>query len=365
MSEKIRVGILFGGRSAEHEISLLSAKNVIEGLDKNKYDIELIAIDKSGHWHLQGPYAFLHADNPKMIHLNDAVERVVLVPKEQLISLSGKNLNKSLDVIFPILHGPLGEDGTIQGLLKLANIAFVGAGVLGSAVGMDKDVMKRLLRDAKIPVAKFLTVHRHEIESILFEEIVEQLGLPLFIKPSNLGSSVGVTKVKDTSSWKRALEKAFQYDRKIIIEEFIPGREFECSVLGNEHPIASLPGEVIPQDEFYSYDAKYLENGSIFKVPADLDAEIVWQMQQLAMKAYRVLCCEGMARIDFFLKTNGMLYVNELNTIPGFTKTSMYPKMWEASGLSYSGLLDRLIELALERFEKETRLVTSYQSHIS
>jgi D-alanine-D-alanine ligase len=363
MNEKIRVGILFGGRSAEHEVSLLSAKNVIEALDKDKYEVELIGIDKKGGWHLQDAEKFLlDADNPKKIQLGTAKECVTLVPKEsgkQLVSLSGKTSPKSLDVIFPVLHGPLGEDGTIQGLLKLADIAFVGAGVLGSAVGMDKDVMKRLLRDAKIPTAQFIALQCHEEDSLSFEEIVAQVGFPFFVKPANLGSSVGISKVKEKNMWKKALKNAFQYDNKILIEEFIAGREFECSVLGNEFPIASLPGEVIAQHEFYSYEAKYIDaQGALFKIPADLEEALVQDIRHMAVKAYRALCCEGMARVDFFLSGDGRLLINEINTIPGFTNISMYPKMWEASGLSYSKLLDRLIELALERFEKEKRLLT-------
>lgn len=362
---KIRVGILFGGKSAEHEVSLLSAKNIIEAMDPRKYEVVLIGIDKNGEWHLRDAYRYLmHADNPKLIHLQKSQESVALVPKEmgrQLVSLSGTPLNKPLDVIFPVLHGTYGEDGTVQGLLKLADIPFVGSGVLSSAVGMDKDVMKRLLRDAGLPVAKFLAFEKSRRQLCVFSQVRDALGMPFFVKPANAGSSVGVAKVKNEEQFHQAINQAFLYDRKILIEEFIPGREIECSVLGNDEPIASLPGEVIPQHEFYSYEAKYLdENGAHFKIPAELDPSIVARIQQLAIKAYQAICCEGMARVDFFLKPNGDALINELNTIPGFTKISMYPKMWEASGLSYSELIDRLIHLAIDRHSQEKNLKTTF-----
>jgi len=365
--KKLRVGVLFGGKSAEHEISLISAKNVIDAIDKSKYEVFLIAIDKNGEWHLKKGYEYLmHADNPKLVHLYGHKESVALVPtkhRKELICYSGNQLQDSLqlDVIFPVLHGTFGEDGTVQGLLKLANIPFVGAGVLGSAIGMDKDVMKRLLRDAKIPIARFITVHETNKYKVDFDEVVKQLGFPFFIKPANLGSSVGIAKVKDKKDFIPALEDAFSYDRKVLIEEFIPGREIECSVLGNDNPIASLPGELIPQHEFYSYEAKYIdENGALFTIPAVLDKELVSHIQNMALDAYRALCCEGMARVDFFLKPNGDIVVNEINTIPGFTKISMYPKLWEASGIPYAELIDRLIQLAIERHEKEVKLKTSF-----
>ena len=366
-NKKIRLGILFGGKSAEHEVSLISAKNVIEALDPQKYDIFLIGIDKTGEWRLRNGYSYLmNADNPKLIQLHEAKESLSLVPKQnrkELVSYSGNQLQDSLqlDVIFPVLHGPYGEDGTVQGLLKLANIPFVGASVLGSAIGMDKDVMKRLLREAKISIANFFTLHDFNRDRCYFENIVKELGLPLFIKPANLGSSVGISKVKNQEEFEKAISNAFLYDRKILIEECIHGREIVCSVLGNDDPIVSLPGEIIPNHEFYSYEAKYLDKeGAAYKVPVELSDGLIEKIQQLSIDAYRVLCCEGMARVDLFLKDNGELVVNEINTIPGFTKISMYPKLWMASGLSYSSLLDRLIELALERHEKESLLKTSY-----
>lgn len=363
--EKIRIGVIFGGKSVEHEVSLLSAKNIIEALDKEKYEVVLIGIDKKGEWHLSDAYGFLaHADNPKMVHLQTPKDQVALIPKEagrQLVSLTGKTETKALDVAFPVLHGPFGEDGTVQGLLKLAGVPFVGASVLGSAVGMDKDVMKRLLRDAKVPIAKFITLLRRDLKFWSFESIVKEVGLPFFVKPANTGSSVGITKVKDQQEYEKAIFHAFEYDSKILIEEFIKGREIECAVLGNDHPIVSLPGEIIPQHEFYSYEAKYIdENGALFKIPVELEPEILSNVQMIALKAYHVLCCEGMARVDFFLKENGEVLFNEINTIPGFTKISMFPKLWEASGIPYTELVDRLIQLALERFEKEKQLKTSF-----
>jgi D-alanine-D-alanine ligase len=364
MSEKIRVAILFGGKSAEHEVSLQSAKNVIESIDKKKYDVVLIGIDKNGQWYLNDESHFLlHADNPKLIKLNKALQTVALVPGEkthQLIGLSNKQSAGQIDVVFPILHGPFGEDGTIQGLLKLANIPFVGAGVLGSAVGMDKDTTKRLLRDADIPIAKFLVFTSQSFEKVSYDDIAQQLGVPFFIKPANLGSSVGISKVKSFEEFDNAVKNAFLFDTKIILEETVSGREIECAVLGNEDPIASLPGEILPQHEFYSYEAKYIdENGALLEIPAQLEKSKVKEIQSLAVRTFKVLCCEGMARVDFFLKESGEVLVNELNTIPGFTRISMYPKLWEMSGIPYSELIDRLIQLALERFEKEKKLKTS------
>jgi|SRR5579862_834839 len=367
MKKKIRIGILCGGKSAEHEVSLTSAKSVIEALDKEKYDIHIIGIDKSGAWHLRDSAQFLtHAEDPKLIHLSGEKKTVALIPRDErkeIVSYAHNQFGPALglDVIFPILHGTYGEDGTVQGLLKLAQVPFVGAGVLGSAIGMDKDVMKRLLQQASIPIARFVTVHSHHKDRVSFQEICANLGLPFFIKPANLGSSVGISKVKSEEEFLPALDKAFQFDRKVILEEFIQGREIECSVLGNEYPLASLPGELIPTHEFYSYEAKYVDpEGAHFKIPAELPEEIILSIQKMAVEAFQTLCCEGMARVDFFLKEKGELFINEINTIPGFTKISMYPKLWEVSGMPYSELLDRLIQLAVDRFEKEKKVQTVY-----
>ena len=330
---KKTVCVLCGGKSAEHEISLLSANNVLEVIDREKFEPSLVKIDKSGRW-----------------QINDVMR---------------------YDVVFPILHGPFGEDGTIQGLLKIAGIPFVGPGVLGSAVGMDKDVMKRLLRDAGIPIGKFITVKNSE-KLPSFSEAEKAIGKPIFIKPANMGSSVGISKVNNETEYAAAARLAFQYDAKIIMEEFIGGREIECAVLGNENPIASAPGEIITSHEFYSYDAKYLdEKGATLQIPARLDENTEKRVRELAVKVFQTLCCEGLSRVDFFLRDGKSadsvsalqsceIIVNEINTMPGFTRMSMYPKMWEASGISYKDLITRLIELALARFEKENKLKTSY-----
>jgi D-alanine-D-alanine ligase len=362
MRKKLRVALLFGGRSAEHEISLISARNIFRAMDKNKYDVLAIAIDRHGRWRIDEDARLLRADSPSRVEFHDAAPVAAVQPgiSSAPITQRGSSPGRAVDVAFPVLHGPFGEDGTVQGLLKLAHVPFVGAGVLGSAVGMDKDVMKRLLRDARIPIANFLVFPRSERNTIRFNAVRNALGLPLFVKPANLGSSVGISKVTRQSEFAPAIKTAFRYDNKIIIEEAIAGREVECSVLGNERPIASLPGEIIVQRNFYSYDAKYRDSrGARLEIPAKLPAKIVRNIQRIALAAYRALCCEGMARVDFFLRPNGQVLVNEINTIPGFTTISMYPKMWQASGLSYPRLIDRLIDLAIERARQEEKLSTA------
>ncbi|MCX6751815.1 MAG: D-alanine--D-alanine ligase [Candidatus Nomurabacteria bacterium] len=319
--KKLKIGILFGGKSAEHEVSLISAKNVINALDKNKYEAFPIKIKKSGKFNL--------------------------------------DVFKKVDVIFPVLHGPYGEDGSMQGLLKIFNLPFVGPSVLGSAVSMDKDMMKRLLKEAEIPIGKFITLKIGE--KISFEKVKKTLGLPIFIKPANMGSSVGINKVKNEKEFKAGIKDAFQYDTKIVIEEFINGREIECGVLGNEHPLASVPGEIIANQEFYSYNAKYIDDGYIIEIPAKISEKTTKKIKELAVRVFEVLGCEGMGRVDFFVKKNGEVIVNEINTIPGFTSISMYPKLWEASGLPLAKLLDKLINLAIERFKKEQKLKTTVE----
>jgi D-alanine-D-alanine ligase len=331
-----------------------SAKNVIEALDRKKYNPVLIGIDIGGRWYLNDKTLLSSKED-------NTPDEVCFAPthSDHLIYLKNPDGSKKIDVVFPILHGPFGEDGTVQGLLKLAGIPFVGAGVLGSAVGMDKDVMKRLLRDAGLPIGKFIAFKDHEVPK--YEKLVSELGSPFFLKPANLGSSVGVHKIKNSAGYEQALEDAFQYDRKLVAEEYIEGREIECSVLGNDEPSASLPGEiVVNNDEFYSYQAKYVdEKGATLMVPAKLPKNVVAEVQYLALQTFKTLCCEGLGRVDFFMKKDGKLYVNEINTIPGFTSISMYPKLWEASGIPYSELIDKLIEFALERSEKEQILKTS------
>lgn len=355
MSRKIRVAILFGGKSAEHEVSLRSARNVAEAIDKNKYDVALIGIDREGHWLPLAKSSALLSQTS----VPSSDTSIALAPGENGLISSDEEPNAgTIDVVFPILHGPFGEDGTVQGLLRIANVPFVGAGVLGSAVGMDKDVMKRLLRDAGIPIPKFLSATQNS--PVDFNTAKEALGLPVFIKPANLGSSVGVSKATTKGEFDAATKEAFRYDTKIMIEEYIDGREIECSVLGNEDPIASLPGEVIVHSEFYSYDAKYVDDkASSLQIPADLPEEITRKVQDTALHVFKTLCCEGMGRVDAFVTKDGRVIVNEINTIPGFTNISMYPKMWEASGLSYADLIDRLIQLAIERHEKQQKLKTN------
>ncbi|RJQ80155.1 MAG: D-alanine--D-alanine ligase [Desulfobacteraceae bacterium] len=361
--KKINVAILFGGKSAEHEVSLQSAKNVFDAIDKKKYNPILIGIDKTGRWLLNEQSNFLiNEDNPKLIGLNRSANLVTFAPESngQISDIANYQDYGSIDVAFPILHGPMGEDGTVQGLLKLANIPFVGSSVLGSAVGMDKDVMKRLLREAEIPIARFWTLNS-EGEIPEFETVARTLGVPFFIKPANMGSSVGVNKVHNEAGYIKAVETAFAFDLKVIIEEYIEGREIECSVLGNKKPIASILGEIKSSHEFYSYEAKYIdEKGAVLEIPANLQSEVTERAQAIAVKTFKVLCCEGLGRVDMFLKSNGEILVNEINTIPGFTRISMYPKLWEASGIPYDELIDRLIQLAMERFENEKRLKTNY-----
>jgi D-alanine-D-alanine ligase len=360
MKKKLRVALLFGGKSAEHEVSLISARNILAAMDKNKYQVIAIGIDKQGRWHLDESARLLLGKSATKVEYRDAKNAAAVMPGDgatPMVRRGGAGLG-AIDVVFPILHGPFGEDGTVQGLLKLANLPFVGAGVLGSAVGMDKDVMKRLLRDADIPIGKFLAFNRWD--KISFAKVRKALGLPLFIKPANLGSSVGINKVSQPAEFAAAVREAFRYDNKIVIEEFISGREIECSVLGNDHPIASLPGEIIVNRDFYSYNAKYLdEHGARLEIPAKLPKAVIKKVRDTALRAYRALCCEGMGRVDFFIQADGRVLVNEINTIPGFTQISMYPKMWEATGVSYADLIDRLIQLAIARHRSEKRLRTS------
>lgn len=355
MSEKLNVVVLCGGQSAEHEVSIASSKNVIKALDPHKYHVHVIFITKQGEWRLfHSPANFVNHDVPES--LDDS--------HFQKINLNFGAANAlaqvTADIIFPVLHGANGEDGTLQGLLELISLPYVGPGVLSSAVCMDKDVAKRLARDANIPVAKWIIKYAQEAKSIRFEEIKHELGLPFFVKPSCTGSSVGISKVKQAEDFKAAVDLALQFDHKILFEEFIQGREIECAVLGNENPQASLLSEIIPHHEFYSYDAKYIDpNGADVIVPADLPKDVAHKVQELAKKTFKVLHCEGMARIDFFVTANE-IYLNEANTLPGFTQISGYPKMWMASGMTYSGLIDKLIDLALERYERN-RVLAKYK----
>ena len=365
MINKKHIVILFGGKSAEHEVSLQSAKNVYEAIHKIKYKVSLVGIDRDGKWYLINAQSLLDNSNPNLIKLNKTSAKLSLIPGDdsrEIVDLNDTHLLDKVDVVFPVLHGPFGEDGTIQGFLRLAGIPFVGAGVLGSAIGMDKDVMKRLLRDAGVPIAEFLSFNVNQKNKWTFDKISKMLGSSFFVKPANLGSSVGIHKIHNLSEYDKCVNDAFQFDIKLIFEEAITGREIECSVLGNNNPKPSVPGEVIAQHEFYDYDAKYIDDkGATLKIPAELPENIIKRVQELAIETFQILCCSGMARVDFFLKENGTVIVNELNSIPGFTKISMYPKLWEASGISYTELIDKLIELALEKFEQESSLKTSYK----
>jgi D-alanine-D-alanine ligase len=358
--------VLFGGESAEHEVSLQSARNVVEAIDRNRYDVILIWIDRSGCWHLDDETSLSSdAVNLRRMDLSSGAHDLALAPGGggNLITRDGGDPLPELDVIFPVLHGPMGEDGTIQGLLRLAHIPFVGPSVLGSAIGMDKDTAKRLLRDAGVPVAPFITVLNRRLAP-LWDKVKAELSAPVFVKPANMGSSVGVSKVSSDVEYQAALDEAFSFDTKVLLEFTLEGRELECAVLGNEHPEASIPGEVVPKHEFYSYDAKYLDaEGADLTIPADVDPKIVERVQELSVRVFRILCCEGMARVDFFLTTKssnefseGELVVNEINTIPGFTRISMYPKLWAASGIPYPDLIDRLIQLAIDRWERDRTL---------
>ncbi|MEG3134515.1 D-alanine--D-alanine ligase [Rouxiella sp. T17] len=361
---KLRVGIIFGGKSSEHEVSLQSARNIVDAMDKQRFDVTLLGIDKQGEWHINDASNYLiNAENPALIALNRSNQQVALIPgleKNQLIDTQDAQAMSQLDVIFPIVHGTLGEDGSLQGLLRMANIPYVGSGVLGSAVCMDKDVTKRLLRDAGLNVAPFVTLTRRTRQQVTFEQVVEQLGLPLFIKPANQGSSVGVSKVKDSATYQQALDSAFSYDHKVLVESAIKGREIECAVLGNEFPEASTCGEVILQDEFYSYDTKYInEQGASVAVPANLSTEVNDRIRQIAIQAFQALECRGLARVDVFLTEEGEVVINEINTLPGFTNISMYPKLWAASGVDYTSLITRLIELAVEQHQQDSQLKSS------
>ncbi|MBS1789868.1 MAG: D-alanine--D-alanine ligase [Acidobacteria bacterium] len=368
MANKLRVGVIFGGRSGEHEVSLRSAESIINALDREKYEIVPIAITKSGKWLASSeatnllPSAVMESANQHVAIFGDPTER-------GLARFGGEgktDKRDKLDVVFPVLHGTYGEDGTIQGLLEMADVPYVGCGVLGSAAGMDKVVMKRLFREAGLPIVEFTYFLRSQWEAdpLLVEmRIAAEIGFPCFVKPANLGSSVGISKATDAKSLNEAIALAAKYDRKIVVERGVDAREIEVSVLGNDQPVASLPGEIVPQTaEFYDYQAKYISaDGARLEIPAKLSKEQTEEIQQLAVRAFQAIDGAGLGRVDFFLeKQTGKLLLNEINTMPGFTSISMYPKLWEVSGLGYSQLIDRLIELAFERHREKSRNVTSF-----
>jgi D-alanine-D-alanine ligase len=355
--KRLRVGVLFGGRSGEHEVSLISAASVIQALDPQKYEPVPVGITKDGQW-LAGTAA--HKMLPEILRSG---ERVMLSADPNVAALVPVSNSRPdalrVDVVFPVLHGTYGEDGTVQGLLDLAGLPFVGSGVLGSAVGMDKDMQKRLFLQAKLPVGEFLAVARADWEKSrgkVLSAIRKKFRFPVFVKPATLGSSVGMTKAHDAKELAEAMDLAAEFAQKILVEKAIRGREIEVSVLGNEDPKASIPGEIVPHREFYDYAAKYLEEGTRLLIPAKLNRAQVKRFQEYAVRAFRSLECLGMARVDFFLEQRtGKILLNEINTIPGFTSISMYPKLWEASGLNYRNLLDRLIELALAQHREKQR----------
>jgi D-alanine-D-alanine ligase len=375
--KKLRVGVIYGGRSGEHEVSLASAAAVFANLDPTRYEPVAIRIEKDGRW-------VLPERPPSLVSTADVIQARAIDPAETaleahvvarpggdtLITIDRSPQQRvvvagvSLDVVFPVLHGPYGEDGTVQGLLELANVPYVGAGVLASAVGMDKATMKLVFAARGLPICDYDVVLKRDWqrdERGIMNAIATKLGFPVFVKPANLGSSVGISKAKHATELRAAMHLAAEFDRKIVIEAAVPGaREIECAVLGNDEPEASVPGEIVPSREFYDYEAKYLDDGSTLLIPAPLKAAQREEVRTLAIAAYKALDCAGMARVDFLLAgDSGVLYLNELNTIPGFTTISMYSKMWEASGVSYPTLLDRLIALAIERHTEKQQLRTS------
>lgn len=379
MTKRIRLGLLFGGRSGEHEVSLTSAASVLKALDPDKYEVVPIGITREGSWRAgKAAEKLLSQAGPSSLAAEKLLAAVLKSGKPviasadpttpQLVAIhrtSSADLNLKIDVMFPVLHGTFGEDGTVQGLLELAGIPYVGAGVLASAAGMDKDIMKKLFRDAGLPVVPWVMVLRSEWEgdpSQVRKMVAAVIGYPLFVKPGNLGSSVGISKVHHAGELAPALNLAAQYDRKILVEHAVDAREIECAVLGNEHPEASVPGEIVPANEFYDYEAKYVKEGSNVIIPARLTHRQVRRIKEYSVRAFQAVDCAGMARVDFLLdRTASKTYVNEINTIPGFTPISMYPKLWEASGVPYAKLLDRLIQLALERHQEKLRTQYTYQ----
>jgi len=364
IAKKMCVGILFGGQSPEHEVSFHSARCMVKNIRPEKYEVILIGINKRGEWFYLNRSQFSSLFENGDISVFEGGEKYVSskwsLAKER--GFSPRILCGECDVIFPLIHGPFGEDGTIQGLLKLANLPFVGSDVLGSAICMDKGITKRLLREAGIPTPRFRCLKAETMFDC--RALIEEMGLPLFVKPARLGSSIGISKVHRSSELLSAIETALQYGEKILIEECIDGREIECAVLGNSDLSVSLPGEVIPTHEFYSYEAKYVDHcGAHFKLPAQLDSSTILKIQALAKRGFLSLECEGMARIDFFLRTDGKLFLSEINTIPGFTMISLYPKLWELSNISYSTLIDHLIQLALERHKRFRDLEKKVLAH--
>jgi D-alanine-D-alanine ligase len=356
---KIRVGIVYGGRSVEHEVSINSATSILQALDPSRYDVSLIAISHDGRWHIGGPKML-----PAAVVAAPEVTLPAIPGQRTLVSAESGKPAAQLDVIVPIVHGTGGEDGCLQGFLELAGVPYVGAGVLGSAIQMDKDVTKRLLAAAGIPVVPWVTLRKHELGmlDVIVERLATEIGLPCFVKPANTGSSVGISKVKTRAELAPALREAFRYDEKVLVEQGVNAREVEIAVLGNERPEASVPGEIVPHKEWYDYEAKYVDERTELIVPAQVSDEVATELQRLAVLAFSTLEGAGLARVDFFLeKGTDRIWLNELNSLPGFTEVSMYPRLWQASGLAYPALLDRLLELALERHRRRAALERTYR----
>lgn len=364
MAKKIRVGVIFGGRSGEHEVSLRSAESIINAIDKKKYEVVPIGITRQGRWLVSGD---AKAMLPEIVMRANHHQSVAIIgdPTQQGLKRLDANISERIDVVFPVLHGTYGEDGTIQGLLEMAGVPYVGCGVLGSATGMDKVVMKQLFVQAGLVVADyewFLRAAWEASPEAIIKKIARRLGYPVFVKPANLGSSVGISKAVDQRELRDAINDAARYDRKVIVERAVVGREIEVSVLGNDQPVASLPGEIITGHEFYDYEDKYVDTTSRTEVPAQLPKKIIERIQRNAVKAFQAIDGSGLARVDFFVENDTQqVIINEVNTMPGFTSISMYPKLWAASGISYGELIDRLIDLAFERHRDKARNLTSYQ----
>lgn len=359
---KLKVLILFGGYSTEHEVSINSARNVVQAIDKDKFEPVLAGISKSsGTWYYF-PEALLPIDLAALIDDSQTQKNIVNLRKIEhsinLINIDG-SINISIDFVLPILHGKYGEDGCLQGMLRTMGLPFAGCAVASSAVCMDKDFTKRILESSCIPIAPYLTFYKGD--EVKYQEVTSKLGVPFFIKPANTGSSVGVYKIKSQAEFEKYISIVFQYDEKIVIEQYIAGREIECAILGNETPIASVLGEIIPHHEFYSYEAKYIDpTGAELVIPAPLQDDLTAKVQSYALRAYKIMGCKGLSRIDFFITSSNEIYLNEINTLPGFTNISMYPKLFEASGISYTELISRIIELGLQDYKQWNSFSTEH-----
>lgn len=369
MAKRLRVGVIFGGKSGEHEVSVNSARSIMAALDTQKYELVPVAITKAGRW-LVGAESLQLMDSPPQAAIEAVKSNAALASStESSVVPVGHSappaMEGAVDVVIPVLHGSYGEDGTVQGLLEMLDVPYVGAGVLTSAVGMDKVFMKRCFAADELPQVQYTSYLRrgweHHPDAIL-DDVISKLNFPCFVKPANLGSSVGISKAKDRNSLRQAIQMAFAYDRKIIVEQGVDAREIEVAVLGNEDPIASVPGEVTPCNEFYDYNAKYVDGDSVLTIPAPLTEQQTREIREMAVRAFQAVDGSGLARVDFFVeRQSGRILLNEINTMPGFTEFSMYPKLWEATGIPYNELIERLIELARERYHEKLKISTEYR----